>query len=71
MDITLSDIPQVSVGTLSTVNLLDQEEERLDKEIEQLQNELMRLKIDKRNILIAESILRQRELIDNQYSTKE
>lgn len=46
---------------------MDLEEERLDKEIKQLQQELMQLKIDKRNLEIAQIIKRERDLIDNQY----
>jgi hypothetical protein len=47
---------------------LDIEEERLDNEIKQLQQELLQLKIDKRNLEVAKIIMRERQLIDNQYS---
>ena len=46
---------------------MDVEEERLDNEIKELQQELMQLKIDKRNMEIAQIILRERQLVDDQY----
>ena len=67
----MDQLPLRATTAQTKVNHLDQEEERLDKEILQLQNELIQLKIDKRNILIAESIVRERERIDQNYSLKE
>jgi hypothetical protein len=36
-------------------------------EIEELQNQLVRHVIDKRNILMAEKVLQERQLIDSEY----
>ena len=50
--------------------MMQNEESRIDHEISQLQEELIKLKVDEKNLAIALRILEERQLIDNQYRQK-